>query len=48
MVVRAPDSPAAQALIEITEKVALQVAKQNLATPRKHRPILAPELKFVG
>jgi len=48
VVVRAPDSPAAQALIEIAEKVAVQVSKQNLAAPRRHRPILAPELKFVG
>ncbi len=48
VVVRAPDSPAAQALMQIAETLARTVAAQDISAPQKHRPIVAPELKFVG
>ncbi len=48
VVVRAPASPAAQVLMQIAETLALKISTQNLSAPKKHRPILSPELKFMG
>ncbi|MBI1802543.1 MAG: Mrp/NBP35 family ATP-binding protein, partial [Chloroflexi bacterium] len=48
VVVRAPESAAAQALTHVAEMMAAKVTEMNLSAPRKHRPIMAPELKFVG
>jgi ATP-binding protein involved in chromosome partitioning len=48
IVVRAPDSPAAQELVKVAEAIAAKATRQNLNAPQKHRPIVAPELKFLG
>ncbi len=48
VVVRAPDSPAAQALFDVAQTLAAKITIQNLSAPKKHRPIMAPELKFLG
>jgi ATP-binding protein involved in chromosome partitioning len=48
VVVRVPDSPAGQALIQVAETIAAKITEQNLSAPKQHRPIMAPELKFMG
>jgi ATP-binding protein involved in chromosome partitioning len=48
IVVRAPDSPAGQALVAVAETIAAKITEQNLSAPKQHRPIMAPELKFMG
>jgi len=48
VVVRAPESAPARALIGVAEAVAAQITAHNLAAPKKAGPIRAPELKFIG
>jgi ATP-binding protein involved in chromosome partitioning len=48
IVVRAPASPAGQAFIQIAEAIAAKITTQNLNAPKQHRPIMAPELKFMS
>ncbi|MEP7200313.1 MAG: Mrp/NBP35 family ATP-binding protein, partial [Chloroflexota bacterium] len=42
VVVCAPDSPAALALVKVAEAVSAKITEQNLNAPKVHRPIIAP------
>jgi ATP-binding protein involved in chromosome partitioning len=48
VVVRAPDSAAARALLGVAEAVAAQITTRNMSAPKKTGPLRTPELKFIG